>query len=557
MESSILDNSLTNLEDVDNLINSLWNENLISNISEHQLIGVNQWYYNGAPPMGRKQNDKVSIEKDGIAITKANPVLEESPGNLSDAIQKDQFTYSSMSQHPETSTPMWYDYLSDMETVVPVPSFTLSPESQPTVMASSTQNQSSSSAQTQSTSGDLQVYETNGADFRTKPIETDVHRNWSDVMQEDKIEHLHKLQPVQQAHLKPVSSPDLLNEAIITQIPSCKSTSSQRTPLNQLMTTPNVDNLRTQQVQDFPTIAAPSTTSTSNETISPFDAAEPAPGITCAEYFSSAQFTCDYLDELEPSLAYSMPSSSYTQMPSSPICYQVATHPAPVAPIVQAIIPSASNVQLPYGYVLPAVGNSNVYPVREVYRIDTPQPTATEKSNSEKIYGNRKIPYGTEIYCNICKLEFGRKSSFRQHVRQKHQETRPFRCNICGKTYLTERALREHRRNHDPRMKPHKCHSCEKSYRHMKDRDRHFETHHGTPSYVCVIEGCSKAFARRDHMMAHVVCHENRLKRGVEGPEIRAERRKNQAIRRKQMKEYERWSLGMDIDSAHIGFTPV
>nr|XP_029710305.1 zinc finger protein Gfi-1b-like [Aedes albopictus] len=220
-----------------------------------------------------------------------------------------------------------------------------------------------------------------------------------------------------------------------------------------MMITSDAESLGTQQVQDFPTIAAPSTTSTCNETTVPSDVAEPASEMTCAEYDSSVQLTFDDLVTLDPSSDYSMPSSSYAQVLSLPFCNQEATHPTLATPtVLQAIEPSVSHVQVP-----------------------APKKTIQKKKSPNS--------------------------------------TRPFRCTICGKSYLTEQDMLDHRRNHDPSMKPYKCQCCENSYRYAYDLDRHFKKQHGTMTYVCVIEGCPKAFTRRDRLKIHIKWHEGRIKR--------------------------------------------
>lgn len=162
--------------------------------------------------------------------------------------------------------------------------------------------------------------------------------------------------------------------------------------------------------------------------------------MTGAEYFSTAQLTPEDLE----GLAYSMSSSDYAQVPSLSVA---------AAPTVEAIDQSVNHAQVPDGYVLPARGI-----ISTAYLV-------AEKSISRKRRRNAQISYGTDIYCNICNKEFGILSSLQNHMRIKHQETRPFRCNICGKTYLTEEVLCDHLRNHDPSMKRHKCQRCEKSYR--------------------------------------------------------------------------------------------
>lgn len=126
-----------------------------------------------------------------------------------------------------------------------------------------TRNQPLSSVQTQS-SIDLQVYEINEVDDSPKQIGEDIQRNCTDFGQTIEIKTLHVLLPIQQASLEAEPNEEMYefsNKAIMTQTSSCMYAPSQRTPVNQRMNTPNVDDLGTQQVQDFPTIAAPSMTS--------------------------------------------------------------------------------------------------------------------------------------------------------------------------------------------------------------------------------------------------------------------------------------------------------
>ncbi|XP_029736086.1 zinc finger and BTB domain-containing protein 42 [Aedes albopictus] len=439
MESSSLDNSLPHLEDVENMINIWCNEKPTSDVSEDRLIEMKQWYDNEALTMAHEQSYNISIKKDDNATPKTVQVFEGSSVNSSDAIQGDQFAYGSATLTLVPLPPICYDNFSYVSTRVPGQSFTPSPESQLAVIAGCTHNQPQSFIQTQPSS-DLQV--------------------------------LHQLQPVQLVFLKPAPSQDmneLPNVAIVDQTPPCMYVPSQGTPVNQMMITSDAESLGTQQVQDFPTIAAPSTTSICSETISPSSAAEPAPGMTCAEYFSSVQLTFDDLDTSDPSSAYSMPSFSYAQV------LQAATHLTLAAQTVQAIDPSASHAQVP----------------------------------ALKTLIQEKKPHSTEILCKICNRKFSGPANLSQHVLHRHhQGTRPFRCTICGKSYLTEQDMLDHRRNHDPSMKPYKCQSCEKRYRHGFDLDRHSEKHHGTMPYVCIIEGCPMAFSRRDHLKRHLDSHE-------------------------------------------------
>ncbi|KXJ83334.1 hypothetical protein RP20_CCG006086 [Aedes albopictus] len=327
------------------------------------------------------------------------------------------------------------DHCSNVPTVVPMPSFTSGTEIQETVMAGCIYNQQWSFAQTPPNS-DPQVYIIDFVEDNTKQIEEGIERYCPDVVQKIKTEPLYELQPVHQANLKLSPSP-------------CYAS------------------------------------------ISPYDAAEPHPRLTSGENIPSMQLASDLIDASEPSSAYSIPSTSYAQVPSFDFVDLAATHSA--SPTVQDIDPL------------------EVYTVWDIYPADASQPEATEKPIPRKRFRKLKIPYGTEFYCKICEKQFGRQGSLLQHWRLKHEETRPFRCDICGKRYLTEQDMLGHRQNHDPSKKRHKCQSCEKTYRYISDRERHFKLHHGTPSHVCVIEGCLMAFTRRDQLLSHYRTHNDRL----------------------------------------------
>lgn len=523
MELPSLDNSLPHLDDIEELLNSLWDEKPIREVNEDKLTEIHQWLLDGAPTGMHEESDKVAIKKDCDDIPKVEQKLKGSPMNKSDAVQKDQVAYSSVMLTPDRSPLMsWHDN-SEIPTVVPVPNFISSP-------AAMTPPNSS---QTQLITNDRQVYEINGVAVSVKNIAEDIQRNCHGVVQNIKIEPLHELQPVQQACLKPAPSQvvyELPNEVILAQSSSCMyAAPSHSTP-------PYAENLETQQVPDFLTIAVPSTGSSGYEPISPFDAAEPAPELT-------GELTFDW-DTVEHSLAYNLPSTSYAQVPPSTFCNQAATHPAQAAPTVQDIDPAESYVEVPSGYVLPAAGNSIVYPVQEIYIVDALQSTANEKPIARKKPRKAQIAYDSGLSCNICGQQFGKQGSLQQHVRQKHQEDRPFRCDICGKSYLTEQDMVDHRVNHDPSMKRYKCQSCDNRYRHMKDRDRHFETHHGKPTHPCEIEGCPKAFARHDHMRAHLRSHENRNRREKEKARLREEKENNRKQRGRKPREERRVTLG-------------
>ncbi|XP_055547395.1 zinc finger protein 267-like [Wyeomyia smithii] len=152
---------------------------------------------------------------------------------------------------------------------------------------------------------------------------------------------------------------------------------------------------------------------------------------------------------------------------------------------------------------------SIVSPTEETISVEIPPANSNENSNEGQLRKSRRvsfIQYNTELYCMFCNKEFGRKGNLRQHILTQHSSDRLCRCEICGKNFATEEKLQNHKRNHDPENKKYPCSQCEKSYVYPKDRDRHFDLHHGTPMHQC--KYCRKRFVRRDHLLAHEQSHE-------------------------------------------------
>ncbi|XP_055543444.1 zinc finger protein 681-like [Wyeomyia smithii] len=166
------------------------------------------------------------------------------------------------------------------------------------------------------------------------------------------------------------------------------------------------------------------------------------------------------------------------------------------------------------GYVTYSIAS----PVEETPTVSSQNLTISESTDEQSIEVPQnklhrmprrinRFTYDTKLYCKLCEKEFGRKASLQLHNVIYHASARPFRCETCGKYFVTEAQLAKHKLNHDPKNKKFSCSQCEKSYVHVKDRDRHFTAHHGTPAHQC--KYCRKRFTRRDHMLAHEQAHED------------------------------------------------
>ncbi|XP_050525893.1 zinc finger protein 501-like isoform X2 [Daktulosphaira vitifoliae] len=132
--------------------------------------------------------------------------------------------------------------------------------------------------------------------------------------------------------------------------------------------------------------------------------------------------------------------------------------------------------------------------------------------------------------CDICQVEFQKKSILSQHNRRKHPETceftcecckkkfadtfslkrhrmlhlNPFKCDVCDKTFFAAYNLKTHQRIHNGE-RPYACNVCQKTFNQSSGLNKHKRIHSGEKPYQCSI--CLKSFGVRFNLKVHMRTH--------------------------------------------------
>ncbi|XP_053691138.1 zinc finger protein 222-like [Sabethes cyaneus] len=179
------------------------------------------------------------------------------------------------------------------------------------------------------------------------------------------------------------------------------------------------------------------------------------------------------------------------------------------------------NISLLDGTPSPSKATSTMVTIPQQIPVAHPAPDIGAHRKPNQRF--KKIDYGTNIFCNICGREFGRKGSYTQHMNASHRSMgdRSHKCDICGKRFPSQPKLAAHEKNHNLEFKRFSCTHCtsngiEKRYKHRKDLERHVAMRHEKQPYAC--DQCGKGFVRNDHMKQHKQVHKEQgttvLKRG-------------------------------------------
>ncbi len=92
-------------------------------------------------------------------------------------------------------------------------------------------------------------------------------------------------------------------------------------------------------------------------------------------------------------------------------------------------------------------------------------------------------------------------------MKSHHSASKPT-CPLCQRVFSRESYLKLHLRSHTLEI-PFKCPECERGFSRKDMLVRHLRTQHaeGRKAFVCDVDGCGKAYTRRDHLKEHSFIH--------------------------------------------------
>ena len=108
------------------------------------------------------------------------------------------------------------------------------------------------------------------------------------------------------------------------------------------------------------------------------------------------------------------------------------------------------------------------------------------------------------LYCEICKMTFGKELKFFFHYKRYHSEEKVISCLQCGKLFQEQEELKIHVCV-DGKTRPHVCEVCNKGFSDGYTLKRHVVTHLPEKPYKC--NQCSKSFTQKSRLNKHVASH--------------------------------------------------
>ena len=78
-------------------------------------------------------------------------------------------------------------------------------------------------------------------------------------------------------------------------------------------------------------------------------------------------------------------------------------------------------------------------------------------------------------------------------------------CKDCGKEFKKVGKLQRHIREIHQNLKPFKCEICQKEFKRNSHLKRHMTCHSENPKpFLCTLDGCAQRFSNKHHLARHV-----------------------------------------------------
>ncbi|KAB7501900.1 Zinc finger protein [Armadillidium nasatum] len=128
-----------------------------------------------------------------------------------------------------------------------------------------------------------------------------------------------------------------------------------------------------------------------------------------------------------------------------------------------------------------------------------------EAGNGSEYKKHLDSHHPTIYSCSQCEYKTKKKMHYIRHVKNVHENVRPFTCQVCGDAFKRQDSLRQHQFIHSREAKTEarfQCEVCNKVFRSANYLREHMLTHSNVRSFLCEICGASfkTRAVHRNHM---------------------------------------------------------